>query len=154
MLVTCAECEAGEIDFHQAEVATVEPMLVTRVACVALGRKGIVPATLQSCSSWMGVVHALYRERARLGILYKDFYEDMSELSRSTVRMIGETSERSVYHCFMLAPRHAALAEGLRQAMLGMADEADGADILARLHMERLVAVAPADLEVIRSLRG
>lgn len=154
VLVTCAECEAAAADFHQAHVATVPSMLVTQVALKSLARNGIVPQDLQPAASWMGVVQALYKGKARFGILYKDFYEGMSKLSRKQVRMVSETAERSVYHCFMLAPRPAEQAAAMQQVLLGMADDPKGAAILQDLHMERLVPVQPEDLAAIRDLRG
>ncbi|MEF3193272.1 MAG: phosphate/phosphite/phosphonate ABC transporter substrate-binding protein, partial [Halothiobacillaceae bacterium] len=138
VLVTCAECEATVADFHQASVATVPSMLVTQVALKSLARSGIAPQSLQPASTWMGVVQAIYNGEARFGILYKDFYEGMSKLSRKQVRVVSETAERSVYHCFMLAPRHADHVDALRKVMLGMADDERGAAILRDLHMDRL----------------
>ncbi|MEW6569514.1 MAG: PhnD/SsuA/transferrin family substrate-binding protein [Chloroflexota bacterium] len=154
VLVTCAECEAAAADFHQARVATVPSMLVTQVALKSLSRSGIAPQDLQPAANWMGVVQALYKGEARFGILYKDFYEGMSNLSRKQVRVVGETTERSVYHCFMLAPRHAGRAPALQQVLLGMAGDARGATILQELHMDRLIEVQAGDLESIRGLRG
>lgn len=154
VLVTCAECEAAAADFHQASVATVPSMLVTQVALKSLARAGIAPQTLQPTANWMGVVQALYKGEARFGILYKDFYEGMSRLSRKQVRVVGETAERSVYHCFMLAPRHADQAAALRGLLLDMADDERGVSILQELHMDRLVQVQPDDLKAIRDLRG
>ncbi|TQV62052.1 MAG: phosphate/phosphite/phosphonate ABC transporter substrate-binding protein [Halothiobacillaceae bacterium] len=154
VLVTCAECDAQAADFHHAPIATVPSMLVTQVALQSLHRQGIDPEGLRPAANWMGVVQALYKGEARFGILYKDFYEGMSRLSRQQVRVVGETSERSVYHCFMLAPRHADRAEAVRRVLLEMAGESKGAEIMASLLMERMVAVAPGDLEAIRALRG
>ncbi|MGK0674718.1 MAG: PhnD/SsuA/transferrin family substrate-binding protein [Halothiobacillaceae bacterium] len=154
VLVTCAECEAAAADFHQASVVTVPSMLVTQVALKALARSGIAPQKLQPAAHWMGVVQALYKGEARFGILYKDFYEGMSRLSRQQVRVVGETAERSVYHCFMLAPRHADQLDALRKVLLEMADNDRGAAILRNLHMDRLVSVQPDELGVIRDLRG
>ncbi|MEO1751068.1 PhnD/SsuA/transferrin family substrate-binding protein [Thiofaba sp. EF100] len=154
VLVTCAECEAAAADFHQASVATVPSMLVTQVALKSLARAGIAPQTLQPAANWMGVVQALYKGEARFGILYKDFYEGMSKLSRKQVRVVSETAERSVYHCFMLAPRHADQVDALRAILLDMADDERGASILRDLHMDRLVRVQQDDLGAIRDLRG
>ncbi len=154
VLVTCAECEARMTDFHQAEVATVPSMLVTQVALNALGRDGVTPASLRPAANWMGVVQALYKGEARFGILYKDFYEGMSGLSRKQVRVVSETREGSVYHVFMLAPRHVELTERLRDALLAMADDGRGGAILRDLLMERLVTVGPADMAAIRALRA
>ncbi|MFZ5466336.1 MAG: phosphate/phosphite/phosphonate ABC transporter substrate-binding protein [Pseudomonadota bacterium] len=154
VLVTCAECEAVAADFHQASVATVPSMLVTQVALKSLARSGIAPQGLRPAANWMGVVQALYKGEARFGILYKDFYEGMSNLSRKQVRVVSETAERSVYHCFMLAPRHAGQVDALREVLLDMADDERGAAILRDLHMDRLVRVQPDDLGAIRDLRG
>lgn len=154
VLVTCAECEAAAADFHQASVVTVPSMLVTQVALKSLARAGIAPQALQPAASWMGVVQALYKGEARFGILYKDFYEGMSKLSRKQVRVVSETAEHSVYHCFMLAPQHTGQVDALREVLLDMADDERGAAILRDLHMDRLVRVQPDDLGVIRDLRG
>ncbi|MGB9670350.1 MAG: PhnD/SsuA/transferrin family substrate-binding protein [Halothiobacillaceae bacterium] len=99
-------------------------------------------------------MQALYKGEARFGILYKDFYEGMSKLSRKQVRVVSETAEHSVYHCFMLAPQHDDQLDALRAILLDMADDERGAVILRDLHMDRLVRVQPDDLGVIRNLRG
>jgi ABC-type phosphate/phosphonate transport system substrate-binding protein len=154
VLVTCAECEAAAADFHQASVATVPSMLVTQVALKSLARSGIAPQELRPAANWMGVVQAIYKGEARFGILYKDFYEGMSNLSRKQVRVVSETAERSVYHCFMLAPRHADRVDALREVLLDMAEDERGAVILRDLHMDRLVRVQSDELGAIRDLRG
>lgn len=154
VLVTTSECECALSDFHGASVVSVPSMLVTPVALQFLARAGIVPQAVQPAGSWMGVVHALYKGEARFGILYKDFYAGMGRLSRQQVRVLGETDARLVYHCFMLAPRHAASADEIRQALLDMADHPRGAEILRDLHMERMIPVQPEDLDALRALAG
>ncbi|MEW6445588.1 MAG: phosphate/phosphite/phosphonate ABC transporter substrate-binding protein [Pseudomonadota bacterium] len=153
VLVACAECDAQAADFHQAEVATVPGMLVTQVALASLGRVGVTPASLRPAANWMGVVQALYKNETRLGFLYKDFYEGMSNLSRKQIRVIGETREQSAYHCFMLAPCQAGRAEAIRGALIAMSGDSRGASILRELLMDTLVEVNTSALAGLRSLR-
>ncbi|MEW5838525.1 MAG: PhnD/SsuA/transferrin family substrate-binding protein [Pseudomonadota bacterium] len=151
--VTCADCDAALADMHQSSVATVTSMLVTNVALKSLARKDVTPAQLQPAATWMAVVQSIYRGESRFGILYKDFYAGMSPLSRKQIKVLGETEERSVYHCFMLAPRHAARLDAVRATLLSMSESARGGEILAELSMQALLPVEREDLEAIRALR-
>ena len=153
VIVTCAECDAQLSDMQQASVATVTSMLVTQVALKSLARQDVAPAELVPAATWMAVVQAIYRGDARFGILYKDFYAGMSGLSRKQVKVLGETQEHSVHHCFMLAPQHAGLLDRVRQMLLGMAEDVKGGSILAELNMDGLLAMQPAELDAIRALK-
>ncbi len=151
--VTCADCDAELYDMHQSTVATVTSMLVTNVALKALARQDVAPAQLQPAATWMAVVQSIYRGDARFGILYKDFYAGMSALSRKQIKVLGETEERSVYHCFMLAPQHAERLESARSTLLAMVDDVRGGEILAELSMQTLLPVGQKELEAVRALR-
>lgn len=154
VIVACAECDAQLRDMQQASVSTVTNMLVTQVALQSLARQDVAPAELVPAATWMAVVQAIYRGDARFGILYKDFYAGMSGLSRRQLKVLSETQEHSVYHCFMLAPQHAGLLEEVRQILLGMVDDAKGGSILAELNMDGLLAMQPAELDAIRALKN
>ena len=151
--ITCADCDAQLADMHQSTVATVTSMLVTNVALKSLARQDVSPATLQPAASWMAVVQSIYRGDARFGILYKDFYTGMSALSRKQIKVLGETEERAVYHCFMLAPQHAKHLENVRSTLLAMKDDDRGGEILAELSMQALLPVGQEELEAVRALR-
>ena len=151
--VTCAECDATLADMHQSSVATVTSMLVTQVALKSLARQDVAPAELQPAATWMAVVQSIYRGDVRFGILYKDFYAGMSPLSRKQLKVLGETQERSVYHCFMLAPQHAGQVEAVRAVLLAMANHERGGQILAELSMQTLLPVGRDELDAILALR-
>ncbi len=152
--VTCADCDATIQDMDQSSVVSVTSMLVTQVALKALARQAVAPAQLQPAATWMAVVQSIYRGEARFGILYKDFYQGMSPLSRKQIKVLAETEEQTVYHSFMLAPQHGTQLERIRDIMLSMSSDARGADILAELSMQSLVPVGGSDLESIRELRS
>lgn len=152
--VTCADCDATLKDMDQSSVVSVTSMLVTQVALKALARQAVAPAQLQPAATWMAVVQSIYRGEARFGILYKDFYQGMSPLSRKQIKVLAETEEQTVYHSFMLAPQHAMQLECVRDIMLSMSSDARGVDILAELSMQSLVPVGGSDLESIRELRS
>ena len=152
--VTCADCDASIADMHQSDVATVTSMLVTNVALKSLERQSLTPAALKNEATWMAVVQAIYRGDVRFGILYKDFYEGMSKLSRKQIKVLGETQEHAVYHCFMLAPQHSAKLDAVRETLLGMGQHPRGAEILTDLSMHGLLTVEAGELEAIRALRG
>jgi len=152
--VTCADCDVQLADMRQSSVATVTSMLVTQVALKSLARQDVAPAELKSAATWMAVVQSIYRGDVRFGILYKDFYAGMNELSRKQLKVLDETEERSVYHCFMLAPQHAEQREAVRATLLEMAGNGRGGQILAELSMQALLSVERDELEAIRALRS
>ncbi len=153
VIVTCAECDAQLADMQQASVSTVTSMLVTQVALKSLARQDVAPAELVPAATWMAVVQSIYRGDARFGILYKDFYTGMSSLSRKQIKVLGETQEHSVHHCFMLAPQHTERLDRVRQTLLDMAATERGALILTDLGMSALLAMQPAELDAIRALK-
>lgn len=154
VIVTCAECDVQLADMQQSSVSSVTSMLVTQVALKSLARQNVAPAEVLPAVTWMAVVQSIYRGDVRFGILYKDFYAGMSPLSRRQIKVLDETQEHSVHHCFMLAPQHADQLETVRQTMLDMAGDVRGGAILAELGMEGLLAMEPVELDVIRSLRS
>jgi len=153
VIVTCAECDAQLADVQQASVSTVTSMLVTQVALKSLAHHNVAPAELLPAATWMAVVQSIYRGDVRFGILYKDFYAGMSALSRKQIKVLGETQEHSVHHCFMLAPQHSDSLVAVRQTLLDMAEDSRGGSILAELGMDNLLAMQPAELEAIRALK-
>ena len=153
VIVTCADCDAQLADMQQASVSTVTSMLVTQVALKSLARQDVAPGELMPAATWMAVVQSIYKGDVRFGILYKDFYTGMSALSRKQIKVLGETQEHSVHHCFMLAPQHTAKLDVVRQTLLDMALNSRGTSILAELGMDSLLAMPLAELEAIRALK-
>ena len=153
VIVTCAKCDAQLADMQQASVSTVTSMLVTQVALKSLARQDVAPPELLPAATWMAVVQSIYRGDARFGILYKDFYAGMSSLSRKQIKVLSETQEHSVHHCFMLAPQHEDSLDAVRRTLLGMAEDSRGGSILAELGMDGFLAMQPAELDAIRELR-
>lgn len=153
VMVTCAECDVQLADMQQASVSSVTSMLVTQVALKSLARQDVVPAELLPAATWMAVVQSIYRGDVRFGILYKDFFAGMSALSRKQIKVLGETKERSVYHCFMLAPQHAEHIANIRHTLLNMVQDVRGGAILAELSMQGLLAVDSGELEALRELK-
>lgn len=151
VIVTCAECDAQLADLQQSKVSSVTSMLVTQVALKSLARQSVAPAEVLPAATWMAVVQSIYRGDVRFGILYKDFYAGMSALSRKQIKVLGETKERSVYHCFMLAPQHADQMTLVSHTLLNMAQDVRGGAILAELAMQGFLAVDSTELGALRS---
>ncbi len=135
-----------------AEVATVPGLLPTRLALRMLQARGIVPGVLTGRDSWLSVVRAVWGGETPYGILYRDAYDELSPEAKAMVQVIATTSERCAFHVFCGGSRLGAEASALAHALVAMASDGAGKDILDNLHMVGWRAVSTDELALMRDV--
>lgn len=137
---------------HGAPLATVEPLLPTKLALLLLAREGVTPGDLVGCESWLSVVRSLWNGDVSYGILYRDAYLELSDQGKSLVQILAETCERLAFHIFCASPTIGNLAEHIGALLLAMADDPAGRDILAQLGIPGWRVIPDIEIRTLRAM--
>ncbi|HIO92194.1 MAG TPA: hypothetical protein EYG68_05025 [Leucothrix mucor] len=134
-------------DFSENTVVSVTDMMVTQVGINYLQKEKIIPSEVLSKPSWMAVIKSMTRNEYNFALVYKDFYDGLTNLSKSGVQKVGETQEEIIHHNFLIAPELQAMTEAIQSCLLTMQkNNSQGEKILNSLGMEKLVAVNKTDI--------
>ncbi len=140
-------------DFNGDDVVSVNSMMVTRVGVQYLFDNNIRPKTISSKASWMAVVKSIYRGEAKFALVYKDFYDGLTELTKRGLQTLDQTEDGTIYHSFLVAPELASMANEIQQHLLGMNSGEDRAKhILKELGMDQFIAVSREDILEFKTL--
>ncbi|WP_457601168.1 PhnD/SsuA/transferrin family substrate-binding protein [Hydrogenivirga sp.] len=88
-------------------------------------------------SSWQSVLNDVAKGKAPYGLLYKDFWDQLSGLSRSGVVPIYESDERLSSHIIMLVPELSQYRSTILWALEEMPKDEEGAKIMEQLRIDR-----------------
>lgn len=135
-----------------ATVATIPPMLQTKLGLRLLAREGVSVGELKPCDSWLGVVRSVWGGEAPFGMIYRDAYEELSEQGKSMVRVLATTDERAAFHCVSVGPALAEQRQAIALLLLGMATDPAGQDILHDIHIPAWAPIASAELARMQAL--
>ena len=134
-------------DFADSTVISVTSMMVTQVGLKYLERKNIKPLEVLSRPSWMSVVKHIFRSENDFGLVYKDFYDGLTNLSKSGLQKVGETEDATIHHNFLIAPELHAMTDTITHYLLTMQeDNPQGEKILNNLGIQKLVPVSKNDI--------
>ncbi|MCK5917529.1 MAG: PhnD/SsuA/transferrin family substrate-binding protein [Cocleimonas sp.] len=134
-------------DFAGSTVISVTSMMVTQVGINYLERQHIKPLEVLSRSSWMTVVRHIYRGENDFGLVYKDFYDGLTNLSKRNLQKVGETQDASIHHNFLIAPELQTMTDTIKHYLLNMKDDSpQGEEILNNLGIQKLVSVSKNDI--------
>jgi len=154
VFIANAEAPADDLAALSGEpLATVASMLPTQIALKVLADQGIEPGEVRSQPSWLAVLNHVHKGHSRFGLLYRDFFEDLNKLSKSTVQVIDRSEEHCAFHMFMLSPAMAHIADVLANVLAGMSDDPRGREVLDDLQMSRLALVEEDDWDRIQQIR-
>lgn len=137
---------------HGAVLATVEPLLPTRLGLKVLRERGIVPASLMHRDSWLSVVRSVWNGEVPFGILYRDAYDELSPQGREMIRVIETTNERSAFHMFTARPDICDDMSAFSHLLVSMASTPEGHALLQDLHIPSWSMVMGDDLSRLRTL--
>ena len=143
---------AGSDNYDEAVIiasSTAEPSLRAiegkEVLCVEnqfatyLGKKilkdGGVSFRCSYRSSWQNVISGVSRGEAPYGILYKDFWLQLGDLSKKQVKVVHESDERLSSHVVMLSPDLEPYRESVLRALRSMKEDEEGKNILNELRI-------------------
>lgn len=137
-----------------APLATVEGLPATKLALRMLGARGLTPGPLVGRDSWLSVARAVWGGEAPYGILYRDAYEELSPQGKAMVQVIGTTDERCAFHALCGAPWLGPDAEAVSSALVAMASDGAGKEVLEELRLVGWRAVSADEVAVMRAALG
>ncbi len=132
-------------------VLCVENQFATYLGMKILSDKGIDFSPLFR-DSWQAVLTDIAKGIASYGMLYKDFWEQLSPLSKRDVKVVYESQEKLSSHLVMLSPEHKEHAERITDTLLNMPKDPEGAEILKPLKIGEWYPVKSLDYleEILR----
>lgn len=137
-----------------AELAIVDGAISTSLAMRMLRAKGVAPGGLLRRDSWLDVVQTVGAGEAPYGIVYREAFEALPPQVRAQVQVIATTSERCAFHLFCSGNQLAPHAGALADALVAMAGDGAGNDVLAELQLVGWRPVGADELAAMRALRG
>ncbi|MEI7642920.1 MAG: PhnD/SsuA/transferrin family substrate-binding protein [Chloroflexales bacterium] len=137
---------------HGAAVASVKPLISTRLALKLLRDRGIIPASLMHRDSWLSVVRSVWNGEVPFGIIHRDAYEALSPQGREMVRILDTTNARLAYHMFCARPSICAALPTLTKLLTVMDADPEGRLVLDGLHIPGWLPVIDAELVHLRAL--
>ncbi len=134
VFITHPEQEAADLAALQGQpLAAVERQFATYLGLYLLGEQGIQPAAVRHFDSWLQVIRAVNNGEVPFGLLYRDFYTGLNNLSRSTFRVLHESQTGYATHMLMLNPAHREQEDLLLSCLAAMPKESDGQAVLSAL---------------------
>ncbi len=138
VFVAALETAVNGLDaFAGQPPACVDRQFATYLGLYLLREKGITPGPPAWHGSWLKVVSALMKGEQSYGLLYKDFYDQLSDLARRQIQLVESSSARIATHVFMLSPELARLAAPLRETLCAMHENPEGQAFLEESRLGR-----------------
>lgn len=137
---------------HGKNLATVKSMLATYVGLMVLDNEKIELAEILDRDSWLSVINTVRRRVSDFGFLYKDTYEGLTNLSRSTFNAFFTTDEKIVFHSITLNKKGAERKQDFETLLLEMHHNERGKAIMEQLKVNRWLPVQHDELEMTRQI--
>ena len=144
--------QASLQDIDGQGIVSVRSMMPTCLAIEFLNAQNIRPTHVENRDSWMAVVKSVYKGDISFGLLYKDFYDGLNELTRSAFNVIDETREQKIHHMFMLKPSFSNQSKKITDSLLKLHTKPQATDVLGALDMKRLQRVDPETMSDLKKL--
>jgi phosphonate transport system substrate-binding protein len=154
VMVSPASNPATLADANGAEILSVEKMMVTGMGLRALNKHQVQPTGIKNVPSWLAVVNALREGEGRLGFIYKDTFEMLSEANRQNLHPIYTSEEKILFHSLVISPKLAPSAAELLKVLTAMSQSADGQAVLKDLGFAKWIPVTPAEWQVQQEVRA
>ncbi len=133
-------------------IATVLSMLPTNIALHLLKKQSVKPGKLLDKDSWLSVMNSVRTSEVNYGFVYKDTYDDLSDLSKSLFSMFHVSRENLAFHSICISPKSADLTDSLTELLTGMDDFDEGREVLKDLAFTRWVSVTEPELQTVRDV--
>jgi phosphonate transport system substrate-binding protein len=140
--------------FQGAKLLSVMSMLATKVGLNTLESQRIKPLEVIDKPTWLAVVKAVANQEndASLGFVYKDTYEELGETTKSLVKYIGTSEQKTVFHQLVLAPKATQIQKSLTSVLLEMNQNPKGKDILNELNIEQWIIPTASEIEKLKQV--
>ncbi len=113
-----------------------------------LKRVGVTDLKVIHYDSWQAVISGVLKKEAHFGILYRDFYEQLNELSKSMINAFFFSETKLFSHYFMISPEKASLRERILGALTNLDER--GRELAKKLRINTFYEVK--DLSKVKEL--
>ena len=129
-------------DLTGSTISSVSSMMVTKIGMIHLQKNDIRPAKINSKKSWMAVVKSIFRCEVDYAMIYKDFYDSLTEMSKSGLQKIGETKNGEIHHNVLISPELKDSAQAVQTCLLNMHKNNNyGQEVLTALNIKTFIGV-------------
>ena len=88
-------------------------------------------------NSWQSVLNDVAKSSALYGFIYKDFWYQLSEISKKEVIPIYESNEKISSHILMVSPEYEKYKDKILSVLEEMTSDSEGKEILKRLNINK-----------------
>ena len=131
------------------EILCVENQFATYLGMKILNGLGL-NYKLEFRDSWQSVLYGVSRGEAPYGFLYRDFWNQLSDISKKKVVLVYESNEKLSSHLVMLDSELEHYRDALLTALEDMSRDEKGAKLLEQLRISRWYPVD--SLEYLKQL--
>ncbi len=134
VIVASADSEGSLENINGKDVLCVENQFATFLGMKILTDKGI-SFTPVFKGSWQEVLTGIAKGEADYGFLYKDFWDQLSGLSKRGVKVLLESDERLASHVIMISPELSQEKGVILAALEAMREDPEGKRIMENLRI-------------------
>ncbi len=139
-------------DLHGETIATVKSMLPTNIALHLLKKESVEPDGLRDKNSWLSVINCVRRKETNFGFVYKDTYDDLSNLSKIMINTFHVSHEQLAFHSVNIGPQSNGMSDDLKTLLLDMEANPKGAEVLAKLGVPKWLPVTKPEIQGVRKV--
>lgn len=153
VFVANTEVNAPALSMLQgAPLITVRGLIPTNIALHMLQSNAVQPGELHYKESWLSVISAVWNREADFGIVYTDTYNGLSEQGHSMVQKFAESDEKLAFHYLIIGPALAARKEEIEHLFQTMHTDAQGQQVLDKLHISRWLPVTQEEIATMQHI--
>jgi hypothetical protein len=93
------------------------------------------------------VIHAVAKNEASLGFVYKDTYDELSPQTKEMVTAIASFTEHQAFHALYLNPKTGDRAQAISSILQKMHLDPKGREVLKELKIEAWEAISTDTLQ-------
>ncbi|SEQ67498.1 ABC transporter, phosphonate, substrate-binding protein [Amphritea atlantica] len=105
-----------------------------RLGLTTLKQKQIQPGSMAYAENWLQLLKAVQQGQQPYALLSKNFIDQLSELSLTSVNLLARSHLRKAFPLLMVAPQLKPRINGLREILERMADDPKGAAVVEKLN--------------------
>ena len=143
VVLICSEGQEPKLE-AVIKVGAVENQFATFLGLKILMDRGVKPEVVYM-DSWQKVLSAVAKGEIPYGILYKDFWDQVSDLSKRGVEEIFVSDERLFSHVVMVSPEMKQYRDPILWALKDMPSDPEGKKILEDLRISTWYEVKSLD---------
>jgi len=104
------------------------------------------------CNSYILVAKQLLQGSADAGIFFAEAYDDLSNITKSKLRVLVRSEISVIHHALMLGPKLADKRDDIQNLLTAMNQDEKGQNVLKNLGFNALIKVEDEDMEFMIDL--